>query len=145
MDQIISLKVLNWSDLQKCTCALWELNLFISWETEEFVVYSNMKIIGRLVDIEGAVLIYIYEICILKNLFKGHTKAGASSNSISSFMSDWFLFVLFIMEGLKIYSLSSGYTGGHIFYTLWECDKLLCLFQRKLRKTFRYRCFIYIV
>lgn len=33
-----------------------------------------MKIIGRLVDIEGAVLIYIYEICILKNLFKGHTK-----------------------------------------------------------------------
>lgn len=75
MDQIISLKVLNWSDLQKCTCALSELNLLISWETEEFVVYSNMKIIGRLVDIEGAVLIYIYEICILKNLFKGHTKA----------------------------------------------------------------------
>lgn len=41
------------------------------------------------------------------------------------------------MEGLKICSLSSGYTGGHIFYTLWECDKLQSLpFPTQIKKDF---------
>lgn len=41
------------------------------------------------------------------------------------------------MEGLKLYSLSSGYAGGHIFYTLWECDKLQSLpFPTQIKKDF---------
>lgn len=42
VDQIISHKVFDWSDLQRCT-AYQELNLLISWETEEFLVNSKVK------------------------------------------------------------------------------------------------------
>lgn len=60
--------------MQKCT--VW-LNVSSSQETEAFIVNSNTKkIIDQLVNIGVTAFIYIYEICIFKNLFKGHTEEG---------------------------------------------------------------------
>lgn len=95
-----------------------------------------MKIIGRLVDIEGAVLIYIYEICILKNLFKGHTKEELVQIRYPVLCLIDFFCLVHNGETKNMFLILWVYWRSH-FNTLWECDKLQSMpFPTQVKKDF---------